>query len=174
MKKEIDDTIVRNIKNLLRLKKEKKAIENRIVRYIRKLFEHKEELYYKPVRVGNFWSNNYIEYESNGDRYKILSVEEYLNKIRLYLKNIINDLKKSDTQKIQLTIAVKFISSKDNDEEPGMHSKRDNIEIMTNDKSDEVIEKLFESLLNRYQIGLKTSRRGSGFIFDCVQLLYYK
>ena len=37
-----------------------------------------------------------------------LSVEEYLNKIRPYLKDIINNLKKSDTWKIQLTIANKF------------------------------------------------------------------
>ena len=42
-------------------------------------------------------SNIYIEYESNGDRNKTLSVEEYLNNIRPYLKDIINDLKKSDT-----------------------------------------------------------------------------
>ena len=26
-----------------------------------------------------FWSNNYVEYESNNDRNKTLSVEEYLN-----------------------------------------------------------------------------------------------
>ena len=38
-----------------------------------------------------------------------LSVEEYFNKIRPYLKDIINNLKKSDTWKIQLTIANKFI-----------------------------------------------------------------
>ena len=35
---------------------------------------------------------------------RILSVEEYLDKIRIYLKDIINDLKKSDKWKIQLTI----------------------------------------------------------------------
>ena len=34
-----------------------------------------------------------------------------------------------------------------------MHSKRDNKEIMINDEVDEVIGELFESLLNRYQIG---------------------
>ena len=68
-----------------------------------------------------------------------------------------NNLKKSDTWKIQLTVAINFISSKDNDEEHVIHSKSGNIEILINDKSDEVIEKLFESLLNRYQIGLKTS-----------------
>ena len=28
------------------------------------LFEHEtEKNYYKPVRVSNFWSNNFIEYE---------------------------------------------------------------------------------------------------------------
>ena len=35
-------------------------------------------------------SNVYIEYESNGDSNKILSAEEYLNKTRPYLKDIIN------------------------------------------------------------------------------------
>ena len=40
--------------------------------------------------------------------------------------------------------------------------------------TDEVIEELFESLLNRYQIGLGTSMWGSDFIIDCVHLLYYK
>ena len=40
-----------------------------------------EKKNYKPISVSNFWSNNYIEYESNGDRNKTLSGEEYLNKI---------------------------------------------------------------------------------------------
>ena len=33
------------------------------MRDIRTLFE--EDNYYKLIRVGNFWSKNYIEYESN-------------------------------------------------------------------------------------------------------------
>ena len=45
---------------------------------------------------------------------------------------------------------------------------------MINDKADEIFEKHFESLLNRYQIGLETSVRDSDFIFDCVHVLYYK
>ena len=48
-----------------------------------------------------FWSNNYIEYKSNSDRNKTLSAEEYLNKFRPHLKDIANNLKKSDTWKIQ-------------------------------------------------------------------------
>ena len=51
----------------------------------------------------------------------MLSVEEYFDKIRPYLKDIINDLKKSDTWKIQLTIASNFISSLNGDEERVMH-----------------------------------------------------
>ena len=88
----------------------------------------KKKKHYKPVRAGDFCSNNYIEYESNGERNKTLSVEEYLYKIRPYLKDIVNDLKKQDTWKIQLTIAIISMSSKDNEEEHVMHSKSDNIE----------------------------------------------
>ena len=143
---------------------------------IRNLFQYEQEDYYKPVTVGNIWSNSYIEYESNGDRNKTLLVEEYLNTIRPYVKDIITNIKKSDRWKIQLTISINFISSKDNDEEPVMHSESDNIEFMVNDQVGEVIEALFESLLNRYQIRLETSvilYLGSDFIFDCVYLLYY-
>ena len=85
-------------------------------------------------------------------RNKTLSTKEYLNKIRPYLKDVINDPKKSDTWKIQLTIAINFIFSKDTEEEQVMHSKSYNIEIMNNDKVDKVMEELFQSLLSRYQI----------------------
>ena len=73
--------------------------------------------------------------------------KKYLYKIRPFLKDIINDLKTPDIWKIQLTIAINFISSKNNDEEHVIHSKNDNIKIMINDKTYEVIEKLFQSLL---------------------------
>ena len=55
---------------------------------------------------------------------------------------MINNLKTSDTWKIQLAIANNFISSKDNGEEQLMHSKSDDIEILINDEEDEVIEEL--------------------------------
>ena len=135
--------------------------------------EEEEETYCKPVRVSSFWSSNYIEYESTGDRNKTLSVEKYLNKITLYLKDIINNLKKHDTWKIQLTIANNFISSIDNDEKRAMHSKSDTIETMINNEADEVIKELFDSLKNRCQNNSE-SLKGSEFVFDYVHLLYYK
>ena len=79
-----------------------------------------------------------------------------------------NDLKKYDTWKNQLTIAINFMSSKDNDEERVMHSKNDNIKVMINNKTDEVIEKLFQSLLSRNEIGLRTTMKDSDFIFYCI------
>ena len=45
------------------------------MRDIRNLFEHDKEDYHKPVRVGNFWSNNYIEYKSNSDWNQTRSVK---------------------------------------------------------------------------------------------------
>ena len=73
---------------------------------------------------------------------------------------------------MQLTIAINFMSSKDNGELQVMLSKSDNIEIMNNNKTDEVIEKRFQSLLPKYQIGLETPMKGSDFIFGCAHLLY--
>ena len=69
--------------------------------------------------------------------------------------------KKIDTWKIQLTMAMNVMSSKDNDEERVMHSKSINVEMMINYKGDEVIAQPFQTLLSRYQIGLETSMKGS-------------
>ena len=125
---EKNDATLKNKENKRKKEKRKKentAIKNRVIEYIRNLFRMKkenygikitkskteyerhqepllegEENYYTPARVCNVWSNKYIEYESNGDINKILSVKEYLNKTKSFLKNIINDLKKCDTLKI--------------------------------------------------------------------------
>ena len=146
-----------------------------VLRNIKNLFEYEKEKenYYKPVRVNDFQSNNYFQYKKKIDKNRILSVEKYFDKIRRYLRDNINDLKQSDTSKIQLTITIDFISSKDDDEEHVMHSKNENIEIRISDDADEVIKKGFDSLKNRYQNNFE-SVRGRAFVFDYVQLLYYK
>ena len=54
-----------------------------------------------------------------------------------------------------------------------MHTKSSNIEIMMSNETDEIIKKLFDSLLQKYQDGLEESMRGSKFIRDSVDLLYY-
>ena len=71
-------------------------------------------------------------------------------------------------------MAVNFLSQRVTEEVRTMHSKNDNIEIINNDKADEVIEELFQSLLSRYKIGLEASMKRSEFILNCVHILYYK
>ena len=40
-------------------------------------------------------------------------------------------------------------------------------------ETDDIIKKLFESLLQNYQKDLEESMRGSEFVFDSIDLLYY-
>ena len=122
--------ITKIIRNLFKLKKENETIKDRIIRGIRTLFEQEEKDYYRLIRTGNIWNRNYIEYDGSGDRNKNLSVKEYLEKIKPYLRNVIINLQEFDTWKIQLTLAINFTPSKDVDEECAMHSKSNNIEFI--------------------------------------------
>ena len=55
-----EEKIIKDIRNLFRLKKETKEIKDTVLRNIRNLLEYEkeEENYYKPVRVNTFWNNN--------------------------------------------------------------------------------------------------------------------
>ena len=55
-----------------------------------------------------------------------------------------------------------------------MHTKSDNIQIMLGSETDEIIEELFESLLQKYQQGIKELMKKSDFVFDSVDLLFYE
>ena len=90
---------------------------------MRTRFEQEEGDYYKPKRVSNFWNNNYIEYESNGDKNRNSPLDKYLTKVKKYLRNIIINLQNFYILKVQLTIAINFISLKDAEEERLMHSR---------------------------------------------------
>ena len=79
----------------------------------------------------------------------------------------------SSEWKIQLTMAINFISSKDSNETRAMHTKSNNVEIMIGSETDEIIENLFETFLQKYQEGLEESMRGSEFVYDSVDVLYY-
>ena len=163
------------VKNLSKPKTQKQSkeiffIQKKKKKEFRTLFE--EEYYYKSKRVSNFWNNNYIEYECNGDKNKNLSAEEYLGKIKPYLRDIIINLQGCDTWKIHLAIAINFISSKDAEEEHVMHSNSDNIKITSYSDANKVVDELFDSLISRFLGNLETLMERSQFIFDSVQLMY--
>ena len=106
-------------------------------------------------------NNINIEYESIGSKNRNLSLDEYLNKIETYLRNIMINLQNSDIWKIQLTIAINFISSRDTEEERVLHLSSDNIKFTSYSEVSYVIEKLFKSL---FKDGLEASMKGSDFI----------
>ena len=109
-----------------------------------------DEDYYKPIRVNTAFNNNYVKYESKGDKDKILTLNEYLDVIRSYLVEMINDHKNKGEWKTQLTAVINFISSKpDSDETRIMYTKSDNIEIMIGIDINEVVEELLKSLLTK-------------------------
>ena len=75
------------------------------------------------------------------------------------MKDIINNLKNSDTWKIQLTIATNFIYSKDTDEEHTTHSKSYKIEVMIYDKVDEVTENALNHLFTDIKLDRNINER---------------
>ena len=64
------------------------------IRDIRHLFDKVDEVdedYYKPIKTKSAFNGNYIDYESKGDKDKNLSPKEYLDMIRPYISDMIND-----------------------------------------------------------------------------------
>ena len=63
------------------------------IRNVRNLFNQSTDKdYYKPTKTKSAFSGNHIEYESNKNlSNKNFSEKEYLNKVKPYLRDIIND-----------------------------------------------------------------------------------
>ena len=125
--------------------------------------------YYKPILVKSGYNNNYIQYESKGD--KILTLREYLDLIEKYLRKLIDYYKNKGEWKVQLIAEINFISLKPcSDETHIMHTRSDNEEFMNGSDTDEIIKGLFESFLQKYQENLQEKMN---FEFDGVNFLYY-
>ena len=73
--------------------------------------------YYKPILVESSFKENYKYYKSRGDKDKQLSMEQYLDMIKPYLSDLINENKaieiSSNEWKIQINIHINFVSSND-------------------------------------------------------------
>ena len=127
--------------------------------------ELNEEDYYKPTEVKSAFDGSYMLYESRGDKDAKLALYEYFDKIKPYLKDMIDDYKSKDEWKIQITMRIIFISFIDKNETQVMHTKSDNIEIMNGTDTSDAINKLIDSFTKRYQEGLETKMKGSSYIF---------
>ena len=75
--------------------------------------------------------------------------------------------------KIQISMHVNFTSSKDTGETQTIYVRSDNVSIMWDNDTDDIIRELFRSFLNNYQEDLKIIS-GSEFNFESVELMNYK
>ena len=91
-----------------------------------------------------------------------------------FLNDLINDQKDKGEWKLQLTAQINFISQKPgSDETRVMYTGNVCEEIMSGSETEEIVEKLFKSLLQRHQDNLNEKMRGSDFIFNGVNYLFY-
>ena len=95
-KREIERNLTELEENLSKTKKyyDYDDIEYKGIRRIKSLFDLSiDEDYYKPIITKGAFNGNYIQYESNWDKRRNLSIKNYLNMIKPYLSDIINDHK---------------------------------------------------------------------------------
>ena len=106
-----------------------------------------------------------MENTSKGDRYENLSPKKYLNMIKPYLRDLINDHKATaewnngednrDTErgerKVQLVMQNSCISTRDFEETGTICSASKPVEIFMGTDTDGAIDKLFDKLLQRFQ-----------------------
>ena len=178
--------------------------EYRKIGSIRTLFREFDRDYYKPIRTDSGFvvrNDNYMEYTSKGDRYENLSPKEYLNMIKPYLRDLINEhiptmeLNNNNNTdnnndnnnntdnynnnnraewKIQLTMQNSCISTRNFEETRTIFTKSEPVEIFMGVNTNDVIDRLFNTLLQRFQHAQETSYyRESESIPDNVELLYH-
>ena len=133
--------------------------------------------YYKPILVKSSFKENYKYYKSRGDKGQKLSVEQYLDMIKPYLSDAINENKAIETSsnewKIQINMHINFVSSNDTGEIRTVFVWSDNEEIRLGNETDDIIEGLINSFLNNYQKEELILRNGSNFVFESADLLSY-
>ena len=168
-----DDGFIENIRDLFSNKLDKKINDNNnnddFIENIRDLFSI---LDYEPVLIKSGFEGNYLEYMSNGNI--SLSFDEYLELIKSYLNDLINVYKTKGEWKLQLSAEISFVSQKpDSDETRVMYTRSICEEFMIGSETEEVTEKLIMSILQKYQDNLQNKIKGSDFIFNGVNYLFY-
>ena len=104
---------------------------------------------------------------SNGNN--SLSFNEYLELIKPYLYDLINVYKAKGEWKLQLSVEISFVSQKPgSDENRVMYTRSTPEEFMIGSETEEVAEKFFMSILQKYQDNLQNKMKGSDFIFNGI------
>ena len=97
--------------------------------------------------------------------------------IKPYWSDLINENKaikdNSNEWKIQINVHVNFVSSIDKGENRTISVWSNNEQIRLGNKTDDIIKRLINSFLNKYQKEEIILRKGSSFVFESVDLLSY-
>ena len=108
---------------------------------------------------------------------KKLSIEQYLDIVKHYLSDLINENKATETSsnewKIHINMRVNFVSSNDTGESRTIFVLSDNEEIRSGNETDDIVKRLIHSFLNNQQKEEIILRNGSNFVFEIVDLLSY-
>ena len=109
---------------------------------------------------------------SNGNN--SLSFNKYLELIKPYLYDLINVYKAKGEWKLQLSAEISFVLQKpDSNEIRIMYTRSTPEEIIICCETEEVTEKLIMQLLQKYLDNLQNKMKGSDFIFNGINYLYY-
>ena len=84
-----------------------------------------------------------------------------------------NDHKAKGEWKILLSMQMIFVSFTVAIQTRDMHTKSDNITIMSGIETEDFINELFNTFRKRYQEGLETKMKGNSYIFEHIDLLEY-
>ena len=169
-----DEDFIENIKDLFNNKLDNKKINNNntnddFIENIRALFSILDS---EPVLIKSEFDNNYLEYMSNGNN--SLSFNEYLELIKRYLYDLINVYKAKGEWKLQLSAEISFILQKpDSIEIRTIYTRSTPEENIFGSETEEVAENLIMSILQKYQDNLQNKIKGSDFIFNGINYLYY-
>ena len=174
-----DDDFIENIRDLFSNKLDKKINNNNInddfienVRHLFTILDYEAILIKTGFDNNNDNNYNHLEYMSNGNN--SLSFDEYLELIKPYLNDLVNLYKAKGEWKLQLSAEISFVSqTPGSDETCIMYSRSIPEEIMSGSETEEIMEKLIKSLLQKYQDNLQNKMKGSDFIFNGVNYLFY-
>ena len=138
--------------------------------------ENVKDLYsildYKPVLITAGFNKKFLEHGSDGNN--SLSCKEYLDLIKPYLEDLINEKKNKGEWKLQLTAKISFVSLKPNSDETHlMYTRSTPEEFMSGSETKEIIELLYRSLLQNYYDNLQEKMKGSDFVFSGIDYFYY-
>ena len=123
--------------------------------------------YDKPILAKKSFNGNYHMLTCRGDKDGNMDISVYLDKVRLYLKALINEQKISD-QKIQLDIAINLRHITKNDRNT-FYVKSKNIVCLPSDNSEDRLEQLINSLQNYYADKLLICRTSSSYAYESVE-----